>query len=121
MELGRSEIEGMVVSRYFDESVQIPTLEEQKNAVYQNTEDLKNGVFFSQEEIDRCLVIGSGFKNMVNIVFTSSFSNMEQSVKMRIFLKNEYGTGGSSPKYGRIDEDHKSQGNDLIKIQRNRS
>lgn len=109
-----SEIEGMVVSRYFDESVQIPTLEEQKNAVYQNTEDLKNGVFFSQEEIDRCLVIGSGFEHGKYRIYQQFLKHGTIS-ENATFLKNEYGTGGSSPKYGRIDEDHSSKGMTLSK------
>ena len=59
--LVESEIDGMILSRYFDPSVQIPTIEEQQTAIYENEEQLKNGIYFSQEEIDRVLVRGSGF------------------------------------------------------------
>ena len=57
------EVDGLIISRYYDERVQIPTLEEQKNAVYENEESLKNGIFFSQEEIDRILTRGSGVQD----------------------------------------------------------
>lgn len=103
------EIEGMVVSRYFDENVQIPTLEEQKNAVYQNIEDFKNGIFFSQEEIDRCLTRGSGFEHGKYRIY-QQFQKDRSIKENAAFLKKEYGTGGSYPKYGRIDETHDSKG-----------
>ena len=89
-------------------------LKNRKNAVYQNTEDLKNGVFFSQEEIDRCLVIGSGFEHGKYRIYQQFLKHGTIS-ENATFLKNEYGTGGSSPKYGRIDEDHSSKGMTLSK------
>ncbi|MFQ7801236.1 MAG: hypothetical protein ACLRHW_17280 [Coprobacillus cateniformis] len=52
-------VEGFIVSRYYDPTVQIPTEEEQRNAIFENEESLKNGIFFSQKEIDRILVRGS--------------------------------------------------------------
>ncbi|GFI40739.1 hypothetical protein IMSAGC017_00774 [Thomasclavelia cocleata] len=103
------EIEGMIVSRYFDESVQIPTLEEQKNAVYQNIEDFKKGIFFSQEEIDRCLVIGSGIRDGKYRIY-QQFQKNKTNKENADFLKKEYGIGGSHPKYGRIEETHDSKG-----------
>ena len=42
-------IDGLILSRYFDPSVQIPTLEEQQNAVYENIKNMQNGIYFSQE------------------------------------------------------------------------
>lgn len=108
------EIEGLIVSRYFDESVQIPTVEEQKNAVYQNIEDFKNGIFFSQEEIDRVLIRGSGFEHGKYRIYQHFQKN--KSIKENAdFLKKEYGTGGSHPKYGRIEEWHDSKGLALSK------
>ena len=100
----------------FDESVQIPTLEEQKNAVYPKYRRFeKNGDFpFSQEEIDRCLVIGSGFEHGKYRIYQQFLKHGTIS-ENATFLKNEYGTGGSSPKYGRIDEDHSSKGMTLSK------
>src|SRR5699024_4349312 len=58
-----SEIDGMILSHYFAPNVQTPTVEEQQTAIYENDEQLKNGIYFSQEEIDRALVRGSGFEN----------------------------------------------------------
>ncbi|MCR0507557.1 DEAD/DEAH box helicase family protein [[Clostridium] innocuum] len=108
------EIEGMIISRYFDENIQIPTVEEQKNAVYQNIEDLENGIFFSQEEIDRVLTRGSGFEHGKYRIY-QQFLKHGTMRENATFLKNEYGTGGSFPKYGRINEDHSSKGIALSK------
>ena len=46
----------MILSRYFDPSIQIPSSLEQQNVVYENEEQLNNGIFFSQEEIDRMVL-----------------------------------------------------------------
>ena len=59
-------IDGLILSRYFDPSVQIPTLEEQQNAVYENIKNMQNGIYFSQEEIDRILQRGSNVEQRKN-------------------------------------------------------
>lgn len=107
-------ISGMIISRYFDPSVQIPTSEEQKNAVFENEEQLKNGIYFSQEEIDAILTKGSGtYGGKLRIYHQMTrHETIEKNAK---FLKDEYGTGGSSPAVGFISEDHDSKG---ILIQR---
>ena len=115
-DLVTQEIEGMIVSRYFDESIQIPTLEEQRKAVYQNIEDFKNGIFFSQEEIDRCLTKGSGVQDGKYRIYQQFLKHGTINENAQ-FLKKEYGIGGSNPKYGRIDEMHDSKG---IKLSRKR-
>lgn len=119
------EVDGLILSRYYDESIQIPTLEEQKNAVYENEESLKNGIFFSQEEIDRILTRGSGVQDGKYRIYQQM--KKRESEKQNIdFLKNEYGIGGSNPAVGIIDEWHdgkgitiskgKEIGNDEIKV-----
>lgn len=108
-DLVAGKIDGMIISRYFDESVQIPTVEDQKNAIYQNIEDFKNGIFFSQEEIDRCLTIGSDFQKGKYRIY-QQFLKHGTIKENAEFLKKEYGIGGSHPKYGRIDENHDSKG-----------
>lgn len=104
-----SEIDGMILSRYFDPSVQIPTVEEQQTAIYENEEQLKNGIYFSQEEIDRVLVRGSGFENGKYRIYQQM--QKKQSVNENAqFLKEEYGTGGSAPAVGLINIDYDSRG-----------
>ena len=104
-----SEIDGMILSRYFDPSVQIPTVEEQQTAIYENEEQLKNGIYFSQEEIDCVLVRGNGFENGKYRIYQQM--QKKQSVNENAqFLKEEYGTGGSAPAVGLINIDYDSRG-----------
>ena len=103
------EVDGLIISRYYDERVQIPTLEEQKNAVYENEESLKNGIFFSQEEIDRILTRGSGVQDGKYRIYQQM--QKHESEKQNVdFLKKEYGIGGSSPAFGIINEWHDGKG-----------
>lgn len=108
------EIDGMIISRYFDKNVQIPTYEEQKNAVYQNVEEFEQGIFFSQEEIDRVLVQGSHVENGKYRIY-QQFLKHETLEENVTFLKNEYGVGGAYPTYGRINEWHDFKGLTLSK------
>ena len=65
----------MILSRYFSPDIQIPSLEEQKNVVYENIQNFENGIFFSQQEIDRVLTRGSGFeegKYRINQMFSKN-------------------------------------------------
>ncbi|WP_438273573.1 DEAD/DEAH box helicase family protein [Thomasclavelia ramosa] len=107
-------IDGLILSRYFDPTVQIPTMEEQRTAVYENEKALKMGIYFSKEEIDRVLVRGSGFENGKYRIYQQMLKN-ESSKENAEFLKNEYGTGGSNPAVGVIDEFHDSKGLRLTK------
>ena len=107
--LVESEIDGMILSRYFDPNVQIPTVEEQQTAIYENEEQLKNGIYFSQEEIDRALVRGSGFENGKYRIYQQMLQNQSVNENAQ-FLKEEYGTGGASPAIGMIDIDYNSRG-----------
>lgn len=96
------EIDGMILSRYFAPDIQIPSLEEQKNAVFENIQNFENGIFFSQQEIDRVLTRGSGFeegKYRINQMFSKN-TTLKEKVQ---FLKKEYGEGGSSPAVGFIN------------------
>lgn len=104
-----SEVDGFILSRYYDPAVQIPTLEEQQNAVYENEENFKNGIFFSQEEIDRILVRGSNIQHGKYRIY-QQFKKNETLKENAAFLKHEYGTGGSNHTVGYIDEDHTSKG-----------
>lgn len=106
------EIEGMILSRYFDPSVQIPSSLEQQNAVYENEEQLNNGIFFSQEEIDRILTRGSGFDQGKMRIYQQMLRH-ESNDKNVEFLKHEYGIGGSHPAFGLIDMNYDAKGIEL--------
>lgn len=106
------EIDGMILSRYFSPDIQIPSLEEQKNAVYENIKNFENGIFFSQQEIDRVLTRGSGFeegKYRINQMFSKN-TTLKEKVQ---FLKKEYGEGGSSPAVGFINVNYDAKGMSL--------
>ena len=106
------EIDGMILSRYFAPDIQIPSLEEQKNAVYENIQNFENGIFFSQQEIDRVLTRGSGFeegKYRINQMFSKN-TTLKEKVQ---FLKKEYGEGGSSPAVGFINVNCDAKGMSL--------
>ena len=106
------EIDGMILSRYFAPDIQIPSLEEQKNAVYENIQNFENGNFFSQQEIDRVLTRGSGFeegKYRINQMFSKN-TTLKEKVQ---FLKKEYGEGGSSPAVGFINVNYDAKGMSL--------
>ena len=105
-------IDGMILSRYFAPDIQIPSLEEQKNAVYENIQNFENGIFFSQQEIDRVLTRGSGFeegKYRINQMFSKN-TTLKEKVQ---FLKKEYGEGGSSPAVGFINVNYDAKGMSL--------
>lgn len=109
-----SEIEGLILSRYFAPTVQLPDEEEQRNAVYHSIEEFQKGNYFSQEEIDAVLVRGSGFANGKMRIYDalSKMGNQKDDIS---FLKNEYGTGGAHPKVGYIGEEHNRKGLTLSK------
>ncbi|MFR2767479.1 MAG: DUF6908 domain-containing protein [Thomasclavelia sp.] len=102
----------MILSRCFDPSVQIPSSLEQQNAVYENEEQLNNGIFFSQEEIDRILTRGSGFDQGKMRIYQQMLRH-ESNDKNAEFLKHEYGIGGSHPAFGLIDMNHDAKGIEL--------
>lgn len=102
-------IDGLILSRYFDPNVQIPTMEEQMNAVYETAENLQKGIFFSQEEIDRVLVLGSGFKDGKYRIY-KHFKQNKSNKENADFLKKEYGIGGTHPAVGWIDLFYDSKG-----------
>ncbi|MEG0735649.1 MAG: DEAD/DEAH box helicase family protein [Longicatena sp.] len=109
-------IDGLVLARYYDTKVQVPTIEEQKNAIYKSVEDFNNNKYFSQEEIDRILTIGNNVSQSKLRVYQQFQlqSSLENNAK---FLKNEYGTGGSYPIIdgAHMDEWHDSKGITLTK------
>lgn len=108
------EIDAMILSRYYATDIQIPTAEEQLTAVYENEMSLKNGIYFSQEEVDRILTRGSGMEEGKYLIY-QQFLKHEDSKKNIAFLKEEYGIGGAYPAAGWIDEWHDAKG---IKISR---
>lgn len=114
-----SEVDGLILSRYYDPSIQIPTLEEQQNAVYENEESLQNGIFFSQKEIDRVLTRGSGISRGKYRIY-QQFQKHVSLKENEAFLKHEYGIGGSSPAVGYISEDHDGKGITLTRSIENR-
>lgn len=106
------EIDGMILSRYFAPDIQIPSLEEQKNVVYENIQNFENGIYFSQQEIDRVLTRGSGFeegKYRINQMFSKN-TTLKEKIQ---FLKKEYGEGGSSPAVGFINVNYDAKGMSL--------
>lgn len=106
------EIDGMILYRYFSPDIQIPSLEEQKNAVYENIRNFENGIYFSQQEIDRVLTRGSGFeegKYRINQMFSKN-TTLKEKVQL---LKKEYGEGGSSPAVGFINVNYDAKGMSL--------
>lgn len=106
------EIDGMILSRYFAPDIQIPSLEEQKNVVYENIQNFENGIYFSQQEIDRVLTRGSGFeegKYRINQMFSKN-TTLKEKVQ---FLKKEYGEGGSSPAVGFLNVNYDAKGMSL--------
>ena len=109
------EIDGMILSRYFAPDIQIPSLEEQKNVVYENIQNFENGIYFSQQEIDRVLTRGSGFeegKYRINQMFSKN-TTLKEKVQ---FLKKEYGEGGSSPAVGFINVNYDAKGMSLSRF-----
>jgi N12 class adenine-specific DNA methylase len=109
-----SEIEGLILSRYFAPDIQLPTMEEQKEAVYHSLEEFEKGNYFSQEEIDAVLRLGSSFTEGKMRIYDalSTDTNLKEDIA---FLKQEYGIGGSHPKIGYIDEQHDAKGLTLSK------
>lgn len=103
------ETDALILSRYYAADIQIPTVEEQVTALYENEEFFKNGIYFSQEEIDRILNRGSGMEDGKYRIFQwySTHKNKKENVA---FLKNEYGIGGAYPAVGWIDEWHDAKG-----------
>lgn len=109
-----SMIDGLILSRYYAPSIQIPTQEEQKHAIYESLENFKNGIYFSQEEIDRVLTKGSGFEDGKYRIYEQMLKH--ESEKDNIyFLKHEYGTGGVEPAVGWIGEGNDGKGIHLWK------
>lgn len=102
-------VDGFIISRYYDPIVQIPTTDELKNAVYENEKSFKNGVFFSQDEIDRILIRGSQVQDGKYRIFQHMQKHLTKQENID-FLKQEYGAGGSNSAYGCIDEWHDSKG-----------
>lgn len=109
-------IDGLVLARYYDTKVQVPTIEEQKSAIYKSIEDFNNNKYFSQEEIDRILTKGNNVSQSKLRVYQQFQlqSSLENNAK---FLKNEYGSGGSYPIIdgANMDEWHDSKGITLTK------
>lgn len=113
-ELVARDVDGLILSRYYAPDIQIPTMEEQLTAIYENEAALKNGIFFSQEEIDRILTRGDGIEEGKYRIY-QQFLKHESAKENAVFLKNEYGIGGSHPAVGWIDKWHDAKG---IRLQR---
>lgn len=91
-------------------------MEEQKSAVYETEQGYKNNFYFSQEEIDRVIVRGSGVQDSKFRIYLH-FMKQDTIKNEVVFLKKEYGIGGSSPLLGGayISESHDSKGITLAK------
>ena len=108
------EVDGLIVSRYYDPLVQILTLEEQKNAIYENENQLKKGIYFSQEEVDRIILRGSSTVDDKYRIYQQMQKNLSDKENAE-FLKREYGTAGHSAYHGVISESHSAKGLTLIR------
>lgn len=109
-------IDGLVLARYYDPSIQIPRMDEQKSAVYETEQGYKNNFYFSQEEVDRVIVRGSNFQDSKFRIYL--YFLKQDSIKNEVeFLKKEYGIGGSSPILGgaKISLSYDSKGITLTK------
>lgn len=109
-------IESLILIRYFDPSIQLPTVEEQKNAVYQSLDDFNQGRYFSQKEIERTLQTGSSFQDGKFRIYAQMLKH-ESTKENADFLRREYGVGGSSSAFigSHIHESHDGKGITLEK------
>ena len=103
------EVDSLILSRYFDPNIQIPTAEEQQKALYENEQALQNGIYFSRQEINRLLTRGSGFQDGKYRIY-QQFQKNDDLKSFSQFLRKEYGTGGMHPVVGYIDMNHDSKG-----------
>ncbi len=112
-----SDTNGLIISRYFDPQVQIPTIEEQKEAIYESVKDFENGKYFSKEEIDLCLIAGSGVEDGKYRIYQEILKNRPLN-NTATFIMNEYGVGGSSSAFSGayISSYHDRKGLTLEKV-----
>ena len=103
------EVDSLILSRYFDPNIQIPTAEEQQKALYENEQALQNGIYFSRQEINRLLTRGSGFQDGKYRIY-QQFQKNNNLKSFAQFLRKEYGTGGMHPVVGYIDMNYDSKG-----------
>ena len=97
--------------------IAFPSIAEQINSIDEAEVEENTSVFtFSQEMIDNCLKDGSGFESGKYRIF-EQFEKSLSSKENIIFLKNEYGIGGSSSISGfdGIGQWHDSKGIKLNK------
>lgn len=115
-EMVTSDTNGLIISRYFDPSIQIPSEDEQSTAIYNSIEEFKNGKYFSQEEINRSLQEGSNVRDSKYRIYEqiSQHTSIQDNAK---FLKKEYGYSGSSSAFpgAYIEVDCSPKGFKLIK------
>lgn len=107
--------EGLIISRYFDPEVQIPTIDEQKDAIYKSIEDFNNRKYFSNEEVELILKSGSGFSEGKYRIY-QQFQKKESLKNNVEFLKKEYKIGGGVSTYASlVHEYHDAKGITLKK------
>jgi len=90
----------------------LPTIEEQMTTIEKQVEVENTSAFsFTQEMIDKALISGSNFSNSKFRIY-EQFKRSLSSSENVIFLKNEYGIGGSSAAYSGADfgQEHDSKG-----------
>ncbi len=111
-----SDIEGLIMSRYFAPDIQLPTEEEQRTAVYDSIENFRNGKYFSNEEITRTLLQGSFFVHGKYRIY-EHFKKNNSINENANYLKNQYGTGGCSEAFmgAAFSIEHSSKGITLEK------
>lgn len=108
-EIVENNINGMILSRYFDESIQLPTEKEQIFNIVLDAKDIKDNKFFSIAEVESVIKHGSGIENGKYRIYQFMKHNNGEKENIK-FLKKEYGIGGASPIVGRIHEWHDAKG-----------
>lgn len=111
-----SDIAGLIISRLYDPSIQLPNEEDQRNAVYSSIENFNNGQYFSNEEITRTITQGSLIRDGKLRIY-DEFQKNKSMNEYANFLKDEYGLGGSSSAFpgAYISMDSSSKGLTLSK------
>lgn len=107
-------VDGLILARYYDSQIQIPSMEDQKNAIYESLENFNKNFYFSQEEFDRVITSENPERRFRIQKYFTKNKTLDNDVK---YLKQEYGEGGAYPILGgaEIMEMHSAKGLQLTK------
>lgn len=105
------DMQNLILIREYAPLMQLPTEEEQRNAIYESGKAKEDRKFFSIQELDSVLLNGSGVVDGKYRIY-QQMQKHETIDKNAAFLKNEYGYYGAS---GWIGIDSSSKGLELRK------